>query len=63
MAGNDSNAKLFGEEDGSGIHIVGMHAHAAQHRHEASGGRGRKFSVSSFRLRESLEGMQKFTLM
>ncbi|XP_023002737.1 zinc transporter 4, chloroplastic-like [Cucurbita maxima] len=29
----DSNVKVFGEEDGGGMHIVGMHAHAAQHRH------------------------------
>lgn len=25
--------KLFGEEDGGGMHIVGMHAHAAHHSH------------------------------
>lgn len=25
--------KVFGEEDGGGIHIVGMHAHAAHHSH------------------------------
>lgn len=47
VAGNDSNAKLFGEEDGSGIHIVGMHAHAAQHRHNhASGQEGCHGQVS-----------------
>lgn len=28
----------FGEEEGSGIHIVGMHAHAAQHRHNHASG-------------------------
>ncbi|KAL0558141.1 hypothetical protein IC582_006706 [Cucumis melo] len=27
------NVKVFGEEDGGGMHIVGMHAHAAHHRH------------------------------
>ncbi|XVE70919.1 hypothetical protein DITRI_Ditri10aG0108600 [Diplodiscus trichospermus] len=25
--------KVFGEEEGGGMHIVGMHAHAAHHRH------------------------------
>ncbi|XP_034683928.1 zinc transporter 4, chloroplastic-like isoform X2 [Vitis riparia] len=29
----DSNGKVFGEEEGGGMHIVGMHAHAAHHRH------------------------------
>ncbi|GJU68212.1 hypothetical protein Tco_1254471 [Tanacetum coccineum] len=33
VTGNNNRGKLFGEEEGSGIHIVGMHAHAAQHRH------------------------------
>ncbi|XP_050219633.1 zinc transporter 4, chloroplastic-like isoform X2 [Mercurialis annua] len=28
-----SNVKVFGEEDNGGMHIVGMHAHAAHHRH------------------------------
>lgn len=47
VAGNDSNTKLFGEEEGSGIHIVGMHAHAAQHRHNhASGQEGCHGQVS-----------------
>ncbi|CAL2233804.1 unnamed protein product [Prunus armeniaca] len=30
---NDRNGKVFGEEEGGGMHIVGMHAHAAHHRH------------------------------
>ncbi|EEF45783.1 zinc/iron transporter, putative [Ricinus communis] len=30
---NGPNAKVFGEEEGGGMHIVGMHAHAAHHRH------------------------------
>ncbi|KAJ9537507.1 hypothetical protein OSB04_030240, partial [Centaurea solstitialis] len=29
----DSEEKVFREEDGGGIHIVGMHAHAAHHGH------------------------------
>lgn len=29
----DRNGKVFGEEEGGGMHIVGMHAHAAHHRH------------------------------
>ncbi|XP_010648356.1 zinc transporter 4, chloroplastic isoform X2 [Vitis vinifera] len=29
----DPNGKVFGEEEGGGMHIVGMHAHAAHHRH------------------------------
>ncbi|KAK5825038.1 zinc transporter 4, chloroplastic-like [Gossypium arboreum] len=29
----DGNGKVFGEEEGGGMHIVGMHAHAAHHRH------------------------------
>ncbi|PPS15633.1 hypothetical protein GOBAR_AA04956 [Gossypium barbadense] len=29
----DGNGKVFGEEEGRGMHIVGMHAHAAHHRH------------------------------
>ncbi|GJX82637.1 retrotransposon protein, putative, ty1-copia subclass [Tanacetum coccineum] len=33
VTGNDNSEKLFREEEGNGIHIVGMHAHAAQHRH------------------------------
>ena len=27
------NAKVFGEEETGGMHIVGMHAHVAHHRH------------------------------
>lgn len=27
------NGKVFGEEEGGGMHIVGMHAHAAHHTH------------------------------
>lgn len=30
------NGMLFGEEEGGTIHIVGMHAHAAHHRHNHS---------------------------
>ncbi|XP_022731841.1 zinc transporter 4, chloroplastic-like [Durio zibethinus] len=33
VEGKDWNGKVFGEEDGGGMHIVGMHAHAAHHRH------------------------------
>lgn len=34
VTGLDGNGgKVFGEEEGGGIHIVGMHAHAAHHRH------------------------------
>ncbi|KAK9273223.1 hypothetical protein L1049_018030 [Liquidambar formosana] len=29
----DRNGMVFGEEDGGGMHIVGIHAHAAHHRH------------------------------
>lgn len=29
----DPNGKVFGEEEGGGMHIVGIHAHAAHHRH------------------------------
>ncbi|KAF8406888.1 hypothetical protein HHK36_006009 [Tetracentron sinense] len=29
----DRNGKVFGEEEGGGMHIVGIHAHAAHHRH------------------------------
>lgn len=32
--------KVFGEEEGGGMHIVGMHAHAAHHRHNHSQGQG-----------------------
>ncbi|KAE8735251.1 Fe(2+) transport protein 3 [Hibiscus syriacus] len=28
-----TTGKVFGEEEGGGMHIVGMHAHAAHHRH------------------------------
>ncbi|GJV04402.1 hypothetical protein Tco_1337971 [Tanacetum coccineum] len=38
VTGNNNRGKLFGEEEGSGIHIVGMHAHAAQHRHNHASG-------------------------
>nr|AVC05620.1 zinc-regulated transporter/iron-regulated transporter-like protein 4 [Sedum alfredii] len=31
--------KVFGEEEGGGMHIVGMHAHAAHHRHSHAHGR------------------------
>ncbi|KAJ6354434.1 hypothetical protein OIU77_005112 [Salix suchowensis] len=30
---NGSSGKVFGEEEHGGMHIVGMHAHAAQHTH------------------------------
>ncbi|AEE33753.1 Zinc/iron permease [Arabidopsis thaliana x Arabidopsis arenosa] len=34
MIGEGTNdGKVFGEEDSGGIHIVGIHAHAAHHRH------------------------------
>lgn len=33
------NVKVFGEEEGGGMHIVGMHAHAAHHRHNHPYGR------------------------
>ncbi|CAN8294303.1 unnamed protein product [Cochlearia groenlandica] len=36
---NETN-KVFGEEDGGGIHIVGIRAHAAHHRHSHSNGHG-----------------------
>ncbi|PKI70709.1 hypothetical protein CRG98_008942 [Punica granatum] len=36
--GKEWNGKLFGEEEGGGMHIVGMHAHAAHHRHNHSHG-------------------------
>lgn len=36
----ESSGKVFGEEEGGGIHIVGMHAHAAHHRHNHPQGRG-----------------------
>ncbi|KAG2317174.1 hypothetical protein Bca4012_068076 [Brassica carinata] len=31
--GNDDDDKVLGEEDSGGIHIVGIHAHAAHHTH------------------------------
>ncbi|OMO66944.1 Zinc/iron permease [Corchorus capsularis] len=33
LEAKDRNGKVFGEEEGGGMHIVGMHAHAAHHRH------------------------------
>lgn len=30
---NENSGKVFGEEEGGGMHIVGMHAHAAHHSH------------------------------
>ncbi|MBA0865647.1 hypothetical protein Goshw_014123, partial [Gossypium schwendimanii] len=33
LEGRDLHAKVFGAEEGGGMHIVGMHAHAAHHRH------------------------------
>ncbi|GKA03587.1 hypothetical protein Tco_0676368 [Tanacetum coccineum] len=41
VMGNDSSGKLFWEEEGSEIHIVGIHAHVAQHRHNHASGAGR----------------------
>ncbi|KAL3566360.1 hypothetical protein D5086_031775 [Populus alba] len=35
---NGSSGKVFGEEEHGGMHIVGMHAHAAHHRHNHSHG-------------------------
>ncbi|CAN6721923.1 unnamed protein product [Malus baccata var. baccata] len=32
------NGKVFGEEEGGGMHIVGMHAHAAHHGHSHAHG-------------------------
>ncbi|KAJ4958646.1 hypothetical protein NE237_025757 [Protea cynaroides] len=32
-AEKDIGEKVFGEEEGGGMHIVGIHAHAAHHRH------------------------------
>ncbi|GKB44349.1 hypothetical protein Tco_0889291 [Tanacetum coccineum] len=47
VTGNDNSEKLFREVERSGIHIVGMHAHAAQHRHNhASGQEGCHGQVS-----------------
>ena len=33
LPAGDLNVKVFGEEDGGAMHIVGMHAHAGHHRH------------------------------
>lgn len=33
-----ANGKVFGEEEGGGMHIVGIHAHAAHHRHNHAQG-------------------------
>ncbi|CAK9180012.1 unnamed protein product [Ilex paraguariensis] len=33
MEPNERNETMFGEEEGGAMHIVGMHAHAAHHRH------------------------------
>ncbi|XVF35337.1 hypothetical protein REPUB_Repub18cG0136900 [Reevesia pubescens] len=38
VEGKDWNGKVFGEEEGGGMHIVGMHAHAAHHRHSHPNG-------------------------
>ncbi|KAL7596651.1 zinc transporter 4, chloroplastic isoform X1 [Lactuca sativa] len=55
----DHHGKVFGEEDGSGIHIVGMHAHVAQHRHShASGQEGCEGQASNFSDVESHSHMQ-----
>lgn len=34
----EGSGKVFGEEEGGGIHIVGMHAHAGHHRHSHAHG-------------------------
>ncbi|KAF9614179.1 hypothetical protein IFM89_015687 [Coptis chinensis] len=34
----DGHEKVFGEEDGGGMHIVGIHAHAAHHNHNHNHG-------------------------
>ncbi|KAI4380270.1 hypothetical protein MLD38_006480 [Melastoma candidum] len=36
--GMEQNGKVFGEEEGGGMHIVGMRAHATHHRHNHSHG-------------------------
>ncbi|KAL3650751.1 hypothetical protein CASFOL_007154 [Castilleja foliolosa] len=33
VAARSNNGNVFGEEEGGAMHIVGMHAHAAHHRH------------------------------
>ncbi|RID79798.1 hypothetical protein BRARA_A02506 [Brassica rapa] len=38
--GGDDDDKVFGEEDSGGIHIVGIHAHAAHHTHSHPQGHG-----------------------
>ncbi|KAF9615111.1 hypothetical protein IFM89_021682 [Coptis chinensis] len=35
----DKKRQVFGEEEGGGMHIVGIHAHAAHHRHNHSNGK------------------------
>ncbi|PIA64324.1 hypothetical protein AQUCO_00100064v1 [Aquilegia coerulea] len=43
----DRNERTFGEEEGGGIHIVGIHAHAAHHTHNhPSGPEARQGQVS-----------------
>lgn len=34
-----NGGKVFGEEEGGGMHIVGIHAHAAHHSHNHSHGK------------------------
>ncbi|KAM7490542.1 hypothetical protein LguiA_033463 [Lonicera macranthoides] len=36
----ETSEKVFGEEEGGGMHIVGMHAHVAHHRHNHPQGEG-----------------------
>ncbi|KAI3792773.1 hypothetical protein L2E82_06663 [Cichorium intybus] len=49
VAGKDDHGKVYGEDEGNGIHIVGMHAHVAQHRHNhASGQEGCEGQTSNF---------------
>ncbi|KAI3821994.1 hypothetical protein L1987_09575 [Smallanthus sonchifolius] len=49
MASEAGIVQVAGKEEGGGIHIVGMHAHAAQHRHNhASGQEGCEGQVSEY---------------
>ncbi|XVE53897.1 hypothetical protein DITRI_Ditri03aG0038900 [Diplodiscus trichospermus] len=38
VEGKEWNGKVFGEEEGGSMHIVGMHAHVAHHRHSHPNG-------------------------
>ncbi|OVA01314.1 Zinc/iron permease [Macleaya cordata] len=39
LGSTNNGGKVFGEEEGGGMHIVGMHAHAAHHSHNHSLGK------------------------